>query len=123
MNTIKIKTDGSLLSELASLQVKGEMCDTRLVGDNGSMMVHWPVLEVSGVWWSQSRPGSHNTVIFPGVSLAELTSFVKRIYSLSEPEMTLVHNAWMNDVSAWMNEKCLDQYTELLSQESTNKQS
>ena len=39
--------------------------------------------------------------------------------SLSEPETTLVHNAWMNDVSAWMNEKCLDQYTELLSQEST----
>ena len=77
----------SLLCELSSLQARGEMCDTMLVGDNGSMMVHWPVLEVSGVWWSQSRPGSHNTVIFPGVTLAELTSFVERIYSLSEPEI------------------------------------
>ena len=55
MNTIKIKTDGSLLSELASLQVKGEMCDTRLVGDNGSMMVHWAVLKIKEVWWAKFR--------------------------------------------------------------------
>ena len=55
MNTIKIKTEGSLLSELSSLQVKGEMCDTRLVGDNGSMMVHWAVLKTRGVWWAKLR--------------------------------------------------------------------
>ena len=55
MNTIKIKTDGSLLSELSTLQVGGEMCDTRLVGDNGSMMVHWAVLKTRGVWWAQFR--------------------------------------------------------------------
>ena len=36
--------------------------------------------------------------------------------SLSEPETTLVHNSWMNDVSTWMNQECLDQYNELLSQ-------
>ena len=39
--------------------------------------------------------------------------------SLSEAETTLVHNAWMNDVSAWMNKMCLEQYDELVSQEST----
>ena len=39
--------------------------------------------------------------------------------SLSEAETTLVHNAWMNDVSAWMNETCLEKYNELMSQEST----
>ena len=39
--------------------------------------------------------------------------------SLSEAETTLVHNAWMNDVSAWMNKTCLEQYNELMSQEST----
>ena len=55
MNMIKIKTEGSLLSELSSLQVKGEMCDTRLVGDNGSMMVHGAVLRTRGVWWAKFR--------------------------------------------------------------------
>ena len=55
MSTIKIKTEGSLLSELSSLQVKGEMCDTRLVADNGSMMVHWAVLRTRGVWWAKFR--------------------------------------------------------------------
>ena len=39
--------------------------------------------------------------------------------SLSDPETTLVHNAWMNDVSSWMHKECLDQYMGLLSQEST----
>ena len=52
---IKIKTERSLLSELPSLQVAGEMCDTRLVGDNGSMMVHWAVLKTRGVWWAKFR--------------------------------------------------------------------
>ena len=55
MTTIKIKTERSLLSELSSLQGKGEMCDTRLVGDNGSMMVHWAVLKTRGVWWAKLR--------------------------------------------------------------------
>ena len=55
MNTIKIKTEASLLSELSGLPVKGEMCDTRLVGDNGSMMVHWAVLKARGVWWAKFR--------------------------------------------------------------------
>ena len=55
MDTIKFKTEGSLLSQLASLQVKGEMCDTRLVGDNWSMMVHWAVLRTRGVWWAKFR--------------------------------------------------------------------
>ena len=55
MNTIKIKTSGSLLAELSRLQVRGEMCDTRLVADNGSLMVHWAVLRTRGVWWCGSR--------------------------------------------------------------------
>ena len=38
--------------------------------------------------------------------------------SLTDPETSLVHNAWMNDVSAWMNAECLAQYRELMSQES-----
>ena len=72
-----------LLSELSSLQVKGEMCDTRLVADNGSLMVHWAVLEVRGVWWCGTRPQSLNTVIFPGVNITQLTDFVNRIYCQS----------------------------------------
>ena len=39
--------------------------------------------------------------------------------SLSDAETTLVHNGWMNDVSAWMNQKCLAQYQDLLSQART----
>ena len=55
MYSIKIKTGVSLLSRLSNLQVKGEMCDTRLVADNGSMMVHWAVLRTRGVWWAKFR--------------------------------------------------------------------
>ena len=55
MYSIKIKTGVSLLSRLSNLQVKGEMCDTRLVGDNGIMMVHWSVLKARGVWWAKFR--------------------------------------------------------------------
>ena len=57
MNLIKLKTSGMLLRELSSLQARGEMCDTMLVGDNGSMMVHWEVLKTKGVWWCQTRNG------------------------------------------------------------------
>ena len=71
----------SLLSELSCLQVDGEMCDTRLVADNGSLMVHWAVLEVRGVWWCQTRPLALNTVLFPGVNISQLADFVNRIYS------------------------------------------
>ena len=78
----------SLLSELSSLQVNGEMCDTRLVGDNGSLMVHWGVLEVRGVWWCQTRPQAVNTVIFPGVNITQLTDFVNRIYFQSHNYIT-----------------------------------
>ena len=55
MGTIKIKTERSLLPELSLLQGNGEMCDTRLVADNGSMMVHWAVLKTRGVWWAKFR--------------------------------------------------------------------
>ena len=55
MYIIKLKTNESLLSELSRLQGKGEMCDTRLVADNGSLMVHWAVLRTRGVWWTQAR--------------------------------------------------------------------
>ena len=52
---INIKKERSLLSELSSMQVAGQMCDTRLVGDNGSLMVHWAVLKTRGVWWAKNR--------------------------------------------------------------------
>ena len=55
MSNIIIKNK-TLWSSLSSLLVKGEMCDTRLVGDNGSMMVHWGVLRSRGVWWAKFRP-------------------------------------------------------------------
>ena len=35
---------------------------------------------------------------------------------LDEPEMKALHNAWMNDTSAWMSEHCLVQYNHLLQQ-------
>ena len=34
--------------------------------------------------------------------------------SLDENEAKLLHNAWMNDVSEWMNAECLAQYNQLL---------
>ena len=36
--------------------------------------------------------------------------------SLTEQETSLLHNAWMNDVSQWMSAECLAQHDELLSQ-------
>ena len=55
MSSIIIKTNRTLWSNLFALQVKGEMCDTKLVGDNGSMMVHWLVLKTRKVWWANFR--------------------------------------------------------------------
>ena len=55
MTIIKIQKERSLLSELSSMQMAGQMCDTRLVADNGSMMVHWAVLKTRGVWWAKFR--------------------------------------------------------------------
>ena len=81
-----INSGPSLLSELSSLQVRGQMCDTRLVGDNGSLMVHWTVLELRGVWWCQSRPKTQNIVLIPGVDVNELAEFVSRVYSQCELE-------------------------------------
>ena len=34
--------------------------------------------------------------------------------SLKKDELALVHNAWMNDVAAWMETECFKQYTALL---------
>ena len=82
MTTIKIKTERSLLSELSTLQGKGEMCDTRLVGDNGSMMVHWAVLKTRGVWWAKSRQANTEaTFILPGVNISQLAEFVDSLYA------------------------------------------
>ena len=36
--------------------------------------------------------------------------------SLTTEEMRKVHNAWMNDVSAWMSPECLQQYEDLMQQ-------
>ena len=35
---------------------------------------------------------------------------------LDEPEMKALHNAWMNDTSAWMSEHCLAKYNALIEQ-------
>ena len=77
----------SLISELESLQRDGDMCDTRLVCDGGSVAVHWPLLEMKGVWWAGlGRHASllETVVILPGVNINQLNKFVSELYSFSE---------------------------------------
>ena len=84
---MRIKTclNKSLLYELSCQQVKGEMCDSRLVGDDGSMMVHWAVLWAKGVWWAKLRGESDEiTFIFPGVNMSQLVEFVDNLYAEDE---------------------------------------
>ena len=46
---MSLRSQLSLVSELASLQELGQMCDTRLVGEDGSVALHWPLLELRGI--------------------------------------------------------------------------
>ena len=41
--------------------------------------------------------------------------------SLDEHEARLLHNAWMDDVSAWISTECLAQYNQLLTHDSEGK--
>ena len=92
----------------------------------------------TGSWIDPQSGGSMKSPVYAKQRLEALlskTTEVRRTYqarlveegkisdrdfnrSLTDPETSLVHNAWMNDVSAWMNAECLAQYEELLSQES-----
>ena len=65
---MSLRSQLSLVSELASLQELGQMCDTRLVGEDGSVARHWPLLELRGVWWAGPRPSDEAVVIRPGVT-------------------------------------------------------
>mgnify|MGYP006875440574 CR=1 FL=1 len=55
--------------------------------------------------------------------LADARTFSDKDFtrSLDETEATSLHNAWMDDVSDWMNAECLAQYNQLLTQDSKGK--
>ena len=78
---MSLRSELSLVSELASLQEYGAMCDTRLVGEDGSVALHWPLLELRGVWWAGAGRHSEETVvILPGVTKCQLEAFVDNLY-------------------------------------------
>ena len=77
---MSLRSQLSLVSELASLQELGQMCDTRLVGEDGSVALHWPLLGLRGVWWAGPRPSDKAVVILPGVTRCQLEAFVAELY-------------------------------------------
>ena len=90
----------NIFGDIEELRKEDKFTDTCLVGDDGKVWIHWPVLfgnhvQPEQVWWRQCRDqvdSDINVVIFTGVSHAELESMVKMLYRQNPCKATNILN-------------------------------
>jgi len=101
-----IKSKISLLPELHLLQQSGVLTDTLLVGEVGSVMVHWGVLARWSFWRAlrEKRERGPVTILLPGVGEEELEDLVRAAYGDNNSDF-IVDYADADAEELWHNEK------------------